>query len=67
METEHNIFFDEWRACLRSHYMHVVRIDDTVTEPSLRQVLFEAGFTESEITELYQAALQSDTSLPDQP
>ena len=47
-----NIFADEWRDCLRAHYMHVVRNNDHVTEPTLRVVMHDAGFSESELAEL---------------
>lgn len=47
-----NIFADEWRECLRAHYMHVIRTQDRVTEPSLRVVMHEAGFNDSELAEL---------------
>ncbi|NDJ79097.1 MAG: hypothetical protein GYB65_22835 [Chloroflexi bacterium] len=49
MESTHSIFFEEWRACLRAHYMHVVRSGDTIAEPTLRQVLVQAGLRESEL------------------
>lgn len=47
-----NIFADEWRDCLRAHYMYVVRNSDHVTEPTLRVVMHDAGFSESELAEL---------------
>ncbi|MBI5668801.1 MAG: hypothetical protein HZC41_12410 [Chloroflexi bacterium] len=47
-----NIFAEEWRACLQAHYMHVVRANDRVTEPTLRIVMHDAGFTEAELAEL---------------
>ncbi len=47
-----NIFADEWRECLRAHYKHVIRNNDHVTEPSLRVVMHQAGFDESELAEL---------------
>jgi hypothetical protein len=47
-----NIFADEWRECLRAHYMHVVRTEDRVTLPSLTIVMHQAGFTDSELAEL---------------
>jgi len=48
-----SIFSDEWRDCLRAHYTHVVRMDDKGTEKTLRHVMIEAGFTESELKEMY--------------
>ncbi len=47
-----NVFADEWRACLRAHYMHVVRSGDHVTEPTLRVVMHSAGFSDDELAEL---------------
>ena len=50
--AEKSIFADEWRDCLRAHYMTVVRNNDRITEKTLHGVMFEAGFTEAELTEL---------------
>ncbi|MFQ3566846.1 MAG: hypothetical protein SNJ59_07575 [Aggregatilineales bacterium] len=47
-----SVFADEWRACLRAHYMHVIRERDTVTERTLVDVLRRVGFTETELAEL---------------
>jgi hypothetical protein len=47
-----DIFADEWRECLRAHYMHVIRTRDKVTEPSLTVVMHQAGFDTSELAEL---------------
>lgn len=47
-----SIFANEWRACLRAHYMHVIRERDTVTERTLVDVLRRVGFTEAELAEL---------------
>lgn len=47
-----DIFADEWRECLRAHYMHVIRTKDRVTEPSLTVVMGQAGFDKSELAEL---------------
>jgi len=55
MSDQHSIFFDEWQACLRAHYVHVLRTNDTVTEPTLRHVLHQTGITEEEL-----AALQAE-------
>jgi hypothetical protein len=57
MKTK-SIFFEDWRDCLRSHYQYVVSVNDHITEPSLRQVLLEAGFTLAEIEEWHEQALQ---------
>ncbi len=47
-----SIFADEWRECLRAHYSYVQRLDDKVTERTLRGVMLEVGFTEAELREL---------------
>lgn len=47
-----NIFADDWLACLREQFMQVVRDGDTTTLPSLTNVMYEVGFTESELAEL---------------
>jgi hypothetical protein len=45
-------FADDWRDCLRAHFMHVIRTNDVRTEPTLTGVLLNAGFTEAELREL---------------
>ncbi len=60
---ERSVFFDDWRDCLRSHFFHVVKIRDEVTEPTLRNVLLEAGVSAEEIEEWYAEALQLRASL----
>ncbi len=47
-----SIFRDEWRECLRAHYMDVVRRDDQRTLKSLVRVMHDTGFTDDELTEL---------------
>jgi len=47
-----NIFADEWLECLEAHYMHVIRINDKVTEPSLSIVMHSAGFSDAQLAEL---------------
>ncbi len=61
MSQEKGVFYEEWRACLRAHYMDVVRTGDSITEPTLRGVLLEAGFSESEINEMAIQAKMRDT------
>ena len=55
MSDQRSIFFDEWQACLRAHYVHVLRTNDSVTEPTLRHVLHQTGITDEEL-----AALQAE-------
>lgn len=50
--TQRSIFADEWRDCLRSHFLHVVRVRDQVTEHTLVSVMHDAGFTDIELAEL---------------
>ena len=44
-----NIFYDDWRECLRSHFIHVLVTGDAITEPTLRDVLRHAGISEEEL------------------
>jgi hypothetical protein len=63
--SRRSIFFEEWKAGLRAHYLHVVRINDQVTEPTLRQVLLDAGVSENEIERWYQEAVLTRQSAND--
>jgi hypothetical protein len=56
MSDQKGIFFDEWQSCLRAHYVHVVRAEDDVTEPTLRHVLLQTGLTEDDIEALREQA-----------
>lgn len=47
-----NIFADDWVECLEAHYMHVIRTNDKVTEPSLSIVMHSAGFSDEQLAEL---------------
>lgn len=58
MAENRGIFFEEWRACLQAHYFYVVQIGDKITEPTLHRVLIDAGFSEDEIAQMRQEALQ---------
>lgn len=62
MGDKRSIFFDDWQACLRAHYVHVLRTHDAVTEPTLRQVLRQTGITDEELAMLQEQAL--GTPLP---
>jgi len=70
MSNWRSLFYDDWRQCLRAHYEHVVRIQDQITEPTLRQVLLTIGLSEDEIEELRAEALATplpiDDSSPEQ-
>lgn len=57
MSNSRGIFFDEWQACLRAHYIHVLRANDTITERTLRGVLLQSGVTEAELAALHDRAL----------
>lgn len=56
MSEQKGIFFDEWQACLRAHYVHVVRAEDSITEPTLRHVLLQTGLTDDDIDALREEA-----------
>ncbi|MFN8527763.1 MAG: hypothetical protein U0670_04045 [Anaerolineae bacterium] len=45
-------FEEEHRECLRAHYTHVIRENETRTERTLKGVLKELGFRDDEIAEL---------------
>ncbi len=60
MSDEQNVFYDEWRDCLAEHYIYVVRTQDHLTEPTLRTILLDTGFTPDEIDKLYDIALNED-------
>jgi hypothetical protein len=49
-------FFEDWQACLRAHYLYVVRARDAVTEPTLRAVLLNTGMTEHDLDVLLREA-----------
>ncbi len=63
--SKRSIFFDAWQACLRAHYVHVIRTNDAVTEPTLRSVLLQSGLSEDELHALYQEALALGPVDPD--
>lgn len=46
-------FDADWRESLRAHMMYVFRINDKVTERTLRGVLKQAGFTDEDLQEMY--------------
>jgi hypothetical protein len=60
-----SIFFEEWKSSLRAHYLHVVRINDQITEPTLRRVLLDAGVSDNEIERWYQEAVLTRQSSSD--
>jgi hypothetical protein len=50
--SDYNPFDLEWRACLRSHYVYVIRSGDEATERTLAGVMRQAGFDEKTLIEL---------------
>lgn len=64
MTPKGTLFFDEWQACLRAHYIHVIRTHDAVTEPTLRYVLLTTGLTEADLAALRAAALDAPDEQP---
>lgn len=60
-----SVFADEWRACLREHYMHVVREGDQKTLASLTLVMYEVGFSDDELRELQVRATMRAEDMPD--
>ncbi len=63
MSTQ-NIFGDEWRACLHAHYLDVLQKKDMRNEESLRSVLLQVGFTESELAAIREGVPRPATSDP---
>lgn len=63
--SQSSIFADEWRDCLREHYMYVIRERDEITRPTLTQVMLEAGFSESELAELRVRATMRADKMPE--
>lgn len=57
MTRSRSLFFDDWQDCLRAHYVHVVRTQDTLTQPTLRQVLLNTGLSEDDLRALEAYAL----------
>jgi hypothetical protein len=62
MSDNRSIFHDEWRACLHAHYLHVIRTGDSVTEPTLRHVLLQAGLSPEEVSTM-QTDARTDTDV----
>ncbi|HLU12065.1 MAG TPA: hypothetical protein VK003_20485 [Oceanobacillus sp.] len=50
--SKESIFSEDWRECLRAHYMYVVREQDVKTERTLRGVMHNIGFGDDELNEL---------------
>ena len=50
--SDYNPFDQEWRECLRSHYVYVIRSGDEATERTLAGVMQQAGFDEKALIEL---------------
>ena len=48
LENIENPFMEDWRDCLRAHYIHVVKEQDTVNEGSLITVLRDTGFEDED-------------------
>lgn len=64
---KHSIFFNDWQACLRAHYVHVIRTDDAVTEPTLRHVLLQTGLTDTDLDAIANEARDLGDLPPDTP
>ena len=47
--NQENLFEQDWRDCLRAHYVHVIRERDVVNEESLITVLRQTGFSDDDI------------------
>ena len=60
-----SVFSEEWRACLREQYKHVIRNDDQITLPSLTRVMQRVGFGEDELSQLRVQATMRIEDVPD--
>ncbi len=59
------IFSDDWRACLREQYKHVIRVNDRITRQSLTGVMYQVGFTDDELAYLRVQATMRVEDMPD--
>ena len=50
--TNEDIFYNDWVACLSAHYLYTLTQGDTANALSLRRVLLEAGASEAYIDDL---------------
>jgi hypothetical protein len=60
-----SIFTEEWRECLRAHYMDVIRRNDQITLKSLVRVMHDTGFNDDELAELRVRATMRADEMPD--
>lgn len=60
-----SIFTDEWRRCLRAHYMDVIQRNDQITLKSLVRVMHDTGFNDDELAELRIRATMRADEMPD--
>jgi hypothetical protein len=63
--SKDSIFTDEWRKCLRAHYMDVVRRDDQRTLKTLVRVMHDTGFSDDELAELRVRATMRAEDMPE--
>lgn len=63
--SQERIFADDWRDCLRSQYIDVVRQQSEAAITSLSEVLLEAGFNEDELAALRLEATMRAEDMPD--
>lgn len=52
MSSNQSVFADDWRMCLREHYMYVVRENDARKLQSLNNLMHDMGFDDTELAEL---------------
>jgi len=63
---QQNLFENDWIDCLRAHYAHVIREQDTNNEQSLVSVLLETGFTDNDI-ETMRSEVRISLGIEDEP
>jgi hypothetical protein len=59
-----SVFTDEWRRCLRAHYMDVIRRNDQITLKSLVRVMHDTGFNDDELAEMRVRATMRADDMP---
>ena len=60
-----SVFVEEWRRCLRAHYMDVVRRNDQVTLKTLVRVMHDTDFSDDELAELRVRATMRADEMPE--
>lgn len=60
-----SVFADDWRACLREQYKTTIRDNDHSTRESLKDVMYQTGFTDDDLRQLVLEATMHIDDAPD--